>query len=69
MTDSSHQEMPEYTFLQPPLSYTITIGPVSIHQDGHITRLHSFTTNDQAALDFWDAVNKAWPQFIKLHGL
>lgn len=41
-----------------------TIGPVAILPDGTIERQPSFTTTDQASLEFWEAVERAFPNFL-----
>ncbi len=43
----------------------LTIGKVSIHSDGTVTIQEGATLSD-AAISFWDAVNKAWPKQSQL---
>ena len=41
-----------------PINYSMTIGPISIHPDGTITRNAGFTTTDEASLAFWECVEQ-----------
>ncbi len=62
----------KYIYEGPPLTFNeitslkLVIGGIIIHQDGRIEKGGKFTTTDQESVAFWEAVNKAWPRFLKL---
>lgn len=43
----------------------LVIGPVAILPDGSIERTATFTTTDEAALQFWAAIDQAFPTFLR----
>ncbi|GEM_PF-4685239 len=43
----------------------IVVGPVAILPDGSIERTKDFTTTDEAAMAFWNAVDRLAPTFLQ----